>query len=533
MICYHSSFLQTTAPTWALVSDTVLFNRFSIESRAALRRARCLLLRMTSAVACTIVVVLVLALPTVAVPGAPLALQVSATRKVLRRARTPTMALFDDGSAGPAGGSQLLALTAGSHAGAGAPCETPVSFTNGDSWSCGDASSPGRAGGLQLNGFVPHGFPHWWCKLGDTLTPAGSGFQLTATLIQFAATDPAAGPPPIQPAARPQPVVSSPVVGDLSNGTAAWQCAGVSPLPTAAGTNNRLALPLQRCQPEPGYPWRGENVTAVLCETHLLTGRYKISGDATNSSLRIDVEWQYSGLIASRSTIEGAAAAEAVSPFPFYFASEPSLVALSPRHWVVAMRASADDDDGNRPLDPAAVMSNSSTFADWDDAIAGFCMYKGVFKPTVDSSSQFFTGKARNAPLAFARTTDGGATWRSAMMAPDQGVGVLPRLAFDPVTNVLLLSYGSLSYPRRGHGLLTSTDSGMSWGAERQIDSMLTSGYTWLTRVGPGKFVLALDAAPPQSGCGGPACDPRCSPMGEAFWVGVATITVDGPWWIE
>jgi hypothetical protein len=352
VICYHSSFLQTTAPTWALVSDTVLFNRFSIESRAALRRARCLLLRMTSAVACTIVVVLVLALPTVAVPGAPLALQVSATRKVLRRARTPTMALFDDGSAGPAGGSQLLALTAGSHAGAGAPCETPVSFTNGDSWSCGDASSPGRAGGLQLNGFVPHGFPHWWCKLGDTLTPAGSGFQLTATLIQFAATDPAAGPPPIQPAARPQPVVSSPVVGDLSNGTAAWQCAGVSPLPTAAGTNNRLALPLQRCQPEPGYPWRGENVTAVLCETHLLTGRYKISGDATNSSLRIDVEWQYSGLIASRSTIEGAAAAEAVSPFPFYFASEPSLVALSPRHWVVAMRASADDDDGNRTLLP-------------------------------------------------------------------------------------------------------------------------------------------------------------------------------------
>eukprot|EP01048_Picozoa_sp_COSAG05_P006114 COSAG05_NODE_382_length_10509_cov_8.360519_4_plen_137_part_00 len=114
------------------------------------------------------------------------------------------------------------------------------------------------------------------------------------------------------------------------------------------------------------------------------------------------------------------------------------------------------------------------------------------------------------------------------MMRPEQAVGVFPRLAFDPVTNVLLLSYGSLSYPRRGHGLLASTDGGLSWGDELQTDSLLTSGYGWLLRTGPGRFLWAVDAAPPQAGCGGTSCDPRCSPMGEAFWVGVRDVHVVG-----
>ena len=112
------------------------------------------------------------------------------------------------------------------------------------------------------------------------------------------------------------------------------------------------------------------------------------------------------------------------------------------------------------------------------------------------------------------------------MMAPAEGVGVFPRLAFDPVTNVLLLSYGSLSYPRRGHALLASTDGGYSWAKELATDSLLTSGYTWLVRTGPGKFLWAVDSTPPQAGCGGSACDSRCAPMGEAFWAGVRDVAV-------
>eukprot|EP01043_Picozoa_sp_COSAG02_P016348 COSAG02_NODE_716_length_18084_cov_101.241145_11_plen_535_part_00 len=491
--------------------------------------------------------VLVLSLPaTTCTHAEPFGLAVSPTRKVLRRARTPTMAQFStgpddhhDGSAAPgtATATQLLALTAGSHAGAGVPCETPVSFDGGNSWSCGeDADSLGRAGGLQLNGFAPRELPGWWVKFGDTLLldPAGAaGFGLTSTLMRFPSTDPTASRPSSS-ESRPgrvdpsQPTVTSPISGNFPPGTQAWQCAGVSPLPTAHAATNHIAVPLQRCGPKPNYPWRGERVSAVLCETHLLTGSYKISGSAGNSTLILQAEWRYAGMVANKSTIGGAEAAEAASSFPLYFASEPSLVALTPTHWVVAMRASADDDDGARPLDPAAVLSNASTYTNWDSSIAGFCMYKGVFKPEITSSSQFFTGKERNAPLAWARTTDGGASWSSSMMAQGQGVGVLPRLAYDPVTNVLLLSYGSLSYPRRGHGLLASTDFGHSWIQEVHVDSLLTSGYTWLARVGPGKFVIALDAAPPQSGCGDSACDPRCSPMGEAFWVGVSTVVVKG-----
>ena len=78
---------------------------------------------------------------------------------------------------------------------------------------------------------------------------------------------------------------------------------------------------------------------------------------------------------------------------------------LSSTHWVVAMRASADDDDGNRPLDASKVLRSQATFADWDEAIAGDCMYSGVFRPQLTGSSRFYTGKVRNAPLSFARST--------------------------------------------------------------------------------------------------------------------------------
>jgi hypothetical protein len=96
------------------------------------------------------------------------------------------------------------------------------------------------------------------------------------------------------------------------------------------------------------------------------------------------------------------------------------MVALTASHWVIAMRASADDDDSNRPLDPTAVVEKTQTYTDWDAAIAGYCMYRSVFKPEVGASNSFFTGKARNAPLVFARTVDAGATWTAAMMAPGQ-----------------------------------------------------------------------------------------------------------------
>ncbi len=69
---------------------------------------------------------------------------------------------------------------------------------------------------------------------------------------------------------------------------------------------------------------------------------------------------------------------------------------------------------------------------------------------------------------------------------------------------------------------------GVSWTKELETDTLLTSGYTSLVRTGPGSFLWAIDAAPPQAGCGGTACDPRCAPMGEAFWTGVRDVAVTG-----
>eukprot|EP01047_Picozoa_sp_COSAG01_P044207 COSAG01_NODE_3981_length_5461_cov_4.420268_2_plen_303_part_00 len=301
------------------------------------------------------------------------------------------MALLSGGD----GAAAVVALTAASHAGAGIPCETPVSFTGGETWSCGaEAASPGRAGGLQLNGFVvPINTPgdgRWFAKFGDTLEPAaGSGYQLSAQMISFPAVDPdvPTAPPGPSPQQLAQPVVTSAIYGSFppaaasSNGQ--WQCHGVVSVPAPGGSHSsrELAMPLQRCSPHPGYIWRGQPVVATLCETHLLRGAYGVAGSAANRTLALSVSWRYLGLVASRSTIRGALDAEASSPFPFYFASEPTMAAISDRHWVMVMRASADDDDGRRKLSPSDVLKNSTTFSEWDSAIAGYCMYVSPLCP--------------------------------------------------------------------------------------------------------------------------------------------------------
>ena len=234
-------------------------------------------------------------------------INVSATRVVLRRARSPVMALFHR-----EGGGAVVGLTAGSHAGAGAPCETPVSADLGASWSCG--SDPSAAvPTLQLNGFAPPGMPGWWVKLADTLTAAPrGGYELTAQLFPF---------PTARSGASPGPVVASAIDGSAAMPAGPWECAGATPVPGAAGS---LVLLLQR-QVRAAEPWRGANVSATLYETHLLTGRYSTSPSPSNLS----VAWRYGGLVASRDTIAGAAAAQAASPFPFYYASEPSIVSLA------------------------------------------------------------------------------------------------------------------------------------------------------------------------------------------------------------
>jgi len=189
-----------------------------------------------------------------------------------------------------------------------------VSADLGASWSCG--SDPSAAvPTLQLNGFAPPDMPGWWVKLADTLTAPGGGYQLTAQLFPF---------PTARSGASPGPVVASAIDGSAAMPAGPWECAGATPVPGVAGS---LVLLLQR-QVRAAELWRGANVSATLYETHLLTGRYSPSPSPSNLS----VAWRYGGLVASRDTIAGAAAAQAASPFPFYYASEPSIVSLISAH---------------------------------------------------------------------------------------------------------------------------------------------------------------------------------------------------------
>jgi len=96
-------------------------------------------------------------------------------------------------------------------------------------------------------------------------------------------------------------------------------------------------------------------------------------------------------------------------------------------------------------------------------------------------------------------STDGGTTWSTPVSAAPTR-GACPRLLVLS-NGWLALSYGRLTRETQGNCIAFSNDAGKTWINETLISPNLSSGYTGITEIAPGKILLVFDVVtswPPQ-----------------------------------
>ncbi len=244
--------------------------------------------------------------------------------------------------------------------------------------------------------------------------------------------------------------------------------------------DGRLYLVLFRYE-QRSERWRGQIVPGAVVSSHLV-----VATDAEAS------EFSYVSEIASERTAPLAYA----GPLPLYYGADPTVRRLNNGDFLAVLRTSADDDDGHRKLDPAAVFSASTTeFTDLRDGYAGRFAVRGVFEPALDAE-RLYLGAAPTPPLLIARSRDRGATWTRRHHAFG---GTVAALAESEDGAALLLAYGGLEYPRRGHAIELSTDRGETFSERVVLDDAregFTSGTVQLIATGPRRFLLLYDLLP-------------------------------------
>jgi len=180
---------------------------------------------------------------------------------------------------------------------------------------------------------------------------------------------------------------------------------------------------------------------------------------------------------------------------PLYHAAGPRCIAESDLVVVCALRGSADDDDGYRPLDPGWVFNEVSNFF-LEGFLSGGGIVRGIYSPEVSSEKYY---EPRNnlpiPPLLIAKTTDGGLTWSHKVIAERGGVD--SHFSYDPNSNRLVIAYGGLTYPRRGIAIQWSTDFGDSWSEQKVVTDerdFYTTGTVFLTHSKSNDFLLVYDS---------------------------------------
>ena len=95
-------------------------------------------------------------------------------------------------------------------------------------------------------------------------------------------------------------------------------------------------------------------------------------------------------------------------------------------------------------------------------------------------------------PIYQATSSDGGKTWSKPRPVPG-AVGACPRLlALD--NGVLALSFGRFCRPTQGVGIIFSADGGQTWTNRTELFDGLSSGYTDMVALGPGKLLYVHDS---------------------------------------
>lgn len=121
-------------------------------------------------------------------------------------------------------------------------------------------------------------------------------------------------------------------------------------------------------------------------------------------------------------------------------------------------------------------------------------------------------GSRKTSPLYQTLSTDDGKTWsRPAPMK--QACGACPRLLLLG-NGVLALSYGRIRRPTQDDYIIFSGDGGKTWSGETCIFRGLSSGYTDMVEIGPGKLLCVFDSVT--------AWGPKYTPD----WIGAVDIEV-------
>ena len=122
-------------------------------------------------------------------------------------------------------------------------------------------------------------------------------------------------------------------------------------------------------------------------------------------------------------------------------------------------------------------------------------------------------GSRKTSPLYQTISTDGGKTW-SKPAPMKQACGACPRLLLLS-NDVLALGYGRIRRPTQDDNIIFSTDGGKTWTRETCIFQGLSSGYTNMVEIEPGKILYVFDSVT--------AWGPEYAPD----WIGAVDIEVE------
>lgn len=138
--------------------------------------------------------------------------------------------------------------------------------------------------------------------------------------------------------------------------------------------------------------------------------------------------------------------------------------------------------------------------------------YTDLSQTIMQNGKYIVSNGERSRPIYLATSTDGGKTWSNLRPAP-YAAGSRPRLLLLP-NGVLALSYGRMYRPSQGIGIIFSTDGGDTWSKETVLSSSLSTGYSVMATLGPGKLLCLFDSVT----AWGPKID--------ASWIGAVDIEV-------
>jgi hypothetical protein len=210
-------------------------------------------------------------------------------------------------------------------------------------------------------------------------------------------------------------------------------------------------------------------------------------------------EFQLMGAIATTEDYRNALAESGLKKFelPLVYAAGPRCIGLGDEEIVCALRGSADDDDGNRPLDPQLVFESPTNIVPSGvQYFLGSKIAHGVYYPEVQSSL-FYIPKdnVRIPPLLIVSSKDGGKSWSRRFIAPQGGIDA--HFAYDKTTDTLVLAYGGWTYPRKGIVIQWSKDRGDTWSDPFVISEEsdhYTTGTLFIANTASNVFQIVYDS---------------------------------------